>query len=211
MMMGPGADTSANTRRTYIFFAVVAVHVLAIWGLAIGLTDVIKEKLLGNLQTVEIAAPKQEEDKPPPPPPKMEAPPPFVPPPDISIELAPTETNNAIQVVTQTRPVQPPPVVARKVVRTNPGYDKRGRYSLPEYPPSELRAGHEGTVYLDLYVQVDGRIGEVRVKTSSGFPRLDEAAISHVKRTYRLTPAMEDGKPVADWVTLPVVFKITNK
>jgi len=96
-------------------------------------------------------------------------------------------------------------------VRTVPAYDKRKQYTLPEYPPSELRAGHEGTVYLELYVLPDGRVGEARVKTSSGYPRLDEAAISHVKRTYRLTPAMEDGKPVADWVVLPVVFKIENR
>ena len=51
------------------------------------------EKVLGNLQTVEIAAPKEEEDKPPPPPPKMEVPPPFVPPPEISIEIAPFLTH----------------------------------------------------------------------------------------------------------------------
>jgi periplasmic protein TonB len=211
--MDPGAyPTTNNTRRVFAFIVVVAVHIILGYGINAGLTDVIMDKVLGNLQTVEIAAPTEEEEKPPPPPPKMETPPPFVPPPEISIEIAPTETTTAIQVVTQTRPVEaPPPVAVRKIPRTAPGYDKRKQYTLPEYPPSELRAGHEGTVYLDLFVQVDGRIGDVRVKTSSGFPRLDEAAVSHVKRTYRLSPAMEDGKPVADWVTLPVVFRIDNK
>ena len=209
--MVPMQDTSTNSRRTIAFIVVVAVHVLLVWGINAGLTDIIREKVLGNLQTVEIAAPKEEEDKPPPPPPKLETPPPFVPPPEISIEMPVEESKTAIQVTTTTRPTEPPPPApARKVIRTSPGYDKKRRYTLPEYPPSELRAGHEGTVYLDLYVQVDGRIGDVRVKTSSGYPRLDEAAVEHVKRTYRLTPAMEDGKPVADWVTLPVVFRINK-
>jgi protein TonB len=212
MMMGPGADTTTNSRRTFAFFVVVAVHVLLIWGINAGLTDIIAEKVLGNLQSVEIAAPKEEEDKPPPPPPKMEAPPPFVPPPDIAIEAPPVENTTAIQVVTQTRPVEaPPPVAVRKMVRAEPSYDKKHPPTRPDYPSSELRAGHEGTVYLDLYVLVDGRIGEAKVKTSSGFARLDEAALDHVKRPYRLVPAMEDGKPLAAWVTLPIVFKIENR
>jgi protein TonB len=193
---------------------VIGVHVLLIYGLNAGFGQVTKDKALGNIQTVEVLAAEEEEDRPPPPPPKVDtAPPPFVPPPDIFIESAPVESTTAIQVTTAQRPIEAPPPVARTVTHSPPEYDKKRMksYTLPEYPPSELRAGHEGTVYLDLMVQVDGRIGEVRVKTSTGFPRLDEAAISHVKRTYRLTPAMEDGKPVPGWVTLPVVFRIDNK
>jgi len=211
--MGPVlVDTSANSRRTIAFLIVVVVHVLLIYGFNAGIGSVMVERVFGPMETQIIEEVKEEEEKPPPPPPKLETPPPFVPPPDIAIEVAPVENTTAIQVTTTTRPVEaPPPAPVRKIARSAPAYDKRRSYTLPDYPPSELRAGNEGTVYLDLFVTVDGRIGEVRVKTSSGFPRLDEAAISHVKRTYRLSPAMEDGKPVADWVTLPVVFRIDKK
>ena len=214
-MMGPAPpDSSLSSRRLIALLIVLGIHVVLIYGLNAGIGGIIKDKVLGNIQTVEVMAQEEEEERPPPPPPKIDtAPPPFVPPPDIFIESAPVENTTAIQVTTTTRPVEAPPPVARTAVRTPPEYDKKRMksYTLPEYPPSELRAGHEGTVYLDLMVQPDGRIGEVRIKTSTGFPRLDEAAISHVKRTYRLTPAMEDGKPVAGWVTLPVVFRIDNK
>src|SRR5262245_16937574 len=171
MMMGPGPETTTNTRRVLAFFVVVAVHVILIYGINAGLTDVILDKVLGNLQTVEIAAPKEEEEKPPPPPPKMEAPPPFVPPPEISIEIAPTETTNAIQVVTAVKPVEPTPqVVTRKVVTVPPKTPKTG-LTQPEYPVSEKRAEHTGTVMLAIQVLENGRVGEVRVQTSSGFPR----------------------------------------
>ncbi len=214
-MMGPGADSTTNTRRLFAFFVVVAVHVILIWGVNAGLKDMIVEKVLGNLQTVEIAAPKEEEEKPPPPPPKMETPPPFVPPPEISIDIPPTETTTAIQVITQQRPVEAPPAVSappHKSLRADPSPDKKRPLTRPEYPPSEQRAGHEGVVYLELFVQVDGRIGETRVKTSSGFPRLDEAAAEHAKRNYRLIPAKDDeGKPIAVWVTLPIAFKLDGK
>src|SRR5215831_5380484 len=113
--MGPVADTSANTRRTLIFIGVVVLHVLLIYGLNAGLTDIIREKILGNLQSVEIAAPKEEEEKPPPPPPKLETPPPFVPPPDIAIETAPVEQTTAIQQVVTQRPVEAPPSVVKSV------------------------------------------------------------------------------------------------
>jgi protein TonB len=209
MMMGPGPEQTSNTKRVFAFFIVVAVHVILIYGINAGLTDVILDKVLGNLQTVEIAAPKEEEDKPPPPPPKMEVPPPFVPPPEISIEIAPTETTTAIQVVTQTRPVEAAPVVAARKSMTVPPKTPKTGLTQPEYPASEKRAEHTGTVMLSIMVLENGRVGEVKVQTSSGFPRLDEAALAEAKR-WRFVPGTEDGKPAAMLVSVPIVFKLTN-
>ena len=80
----------------------------------------------------------------------------------------------------------------------------------PEYPPSSRRAGEAGTVILEVYVLENGRVGEAKVKQSSGFPRLDEAAVREVKRSWRLVPGTENGKPVPMWGQFAVTFKLTD-
>jgi protein TonB len=50
----------------------------------------------------------------------------------------------------------------------------------------------------------------VRVKQSSGFPKLDEAAVREVKRSWRLVPGTEGGKPVPMWGQFAVTFKLTD-
>jgi protein TonB len=56
----------------------------------------------------------------------------------------------------------------------------------------------QGDVLLDIRVERDGRVSEVRLKQSSGFDRLDRAAIDSV-REWRFQPATVDGQPVAEW------------
>lgn len=212
-MMGSAPGGTSNTGRTVALIIVIAIHVVIVLGLNSGLSEIISSMVPSNLQTVEIEAPKEEEEKPPPPPPKVDVvPPPFVPPPEISIEMAPVESTTAIQVVTQTRPVEPPPqAVVRKAVSVPPKADaRRGGITKPEYPPSVRRAGGEGTVYVQVLVLETGRVGDARIQTSSGHPKLDEAVVAEAKRSWRFTPGTEDGKPVQMWVTVPIVFKLTD-
>jgi protein TonB len=65
-------------------------------------------------------------------------------------------------------------------------------------------------VILEVYVNANGRAEDVRVKKSSGFPKLDDAAIREVKRSWRLVPGTEDGKPVPMWGQFAVTFKLTD-
>jgi protein TonB len=209
MMMAPAPDTSSSTRRTLAFIAVVLVHAIIFYGFNKGISNILVEKIFGPMETKIIEEVKKEEDRPPPPPPKLEAPPPFVPPPDISIEVAPVETTTAIQVTTTQRPVAAPPAPAeRKAVTIPPKAPKTG-LSQPEYPPAERRAEHTGTVILSIYVAENGHVSDAKIQTSSGYPKLDEAALNEAKR-WRLTPGSEDGKPVGMRVTVPIVFKLTN-
>jgi protein TonB len=209
--MGPVADTSANSRRTIAFLIVVAVHIILLYGFNAGLSHVIVEKVFGPMETQIIEEVKEEEERPPPPPPKLETPPPFVPPPDITIDMAPVENTTAIQVTTNVRPVEAPPPVAapKRSVTVQPKADqRRGGLSQPEYPMSEKRAEHTGTVMLSILVLENGRVGEAKVQTSSGYPKLDEAAIAEAKRNWRFVAGTEDGKATQMWVTVPVVFKL---
>jgi len=210
-------DPAKNSKRTAAFVLVVIIHVLFVYVLASGLGKKVVEVVLGPVETRLIEELPDEDDEPPPPPPEIETPPPYVPPPEIAIEI-PMDSGptTAISNVTSERPVAapPPPVakpVERQVVKTPPSTQGRGaRITQPEYPPASRRAGEEGTVQLQVLVLESGRAGEVKVARSSGFPKLDEAAINEVKRNWRFVPGKEDGKPVSMWHTFAVTFRLTE-
>jgi periplasmic protein TonB len=210
-------DPARNSKRTLAFVLVVIIHMFFFWLLASGLGAKVVEVVMGPVET-KIIEEKPDEDKPPPPPPEMDQPPPYVPPPEISIEV-PTETGptTAITNVTSERPVAAPaPVAAPKpveheVTKTLPSTQGKGaRITQPEYPPASRRAGEAGTVTLQALVQADGRPSEVKVVKSSGFEKLDEAAVKEVQRNWRFVPGKEDGKPVAMWHTFAVTFRLTD-
>ena len=77
----------------------------------------------------------------------------------------------------------------------------------PGYPESARRDKVEGRVVLDVQINSNGRVGSVRVLSSSGSPVLDSTAISAVKR-WSFSPAREDGKPVSSQVHVPFRFSI---
>jgi protein TonB len=212
-------DPSKNSKRMAAFALVVIIHVLFVWVLASGLGKKVVEVVLGPVETRLIEELPEDENEPPPPPPEFDTPPPYVPPPEISIDI-PVDSgpSTAISNVTSERPVAAPPPVAaapkpaeREVVRTPPSTQGRGaRITQPEYPPAARRAGEEGTVTLKVFVTDGGRAGQVEVAKSSGFPKLDEAAVKEVQRNWRFVPGKEDGKPVSMWHTFAVTFRLTD-
>ena len=209
-------DPAKNNKRLAAFALVVLIHVLFVYVLASGLGKKVVEVVLGPVET-RLIEELPDEEEPPPPPPEIDTPPPYVPPPEISIEI-PVDSGptTAITNVTSERPVAAPPPPAPKpvekaVVKTPPSTVGRGaRISQPEYPPASRRAGEAGTVTLKVFVLDSGRVGEVQVAKSSGFPKLDEAAVKEVQRNWRLVPGKEDGKPVSMWHTFQVTFKLTD-
>jgi protein TonB len=209
-------DPAKNRKRMMAFALVVIIHVAFVYVLASGLGKKVVEVVMGPVETKLIEELPEEDEEPPPPPPEIETPPPYVPPPEISIDI-PVDSSNttAISNVTSERPVAAPPPppkpVEKQVVKVPPSTQGKGaRITQPEYPPSSRRAGEEGTVTLAVLVQENGRPGEVKVAKSSGFPKLDEAAIKEVQRNWRFVPGKEDGKPVAMWHTFAVTFRLTD-
>jgi len=207
-------DPARNQKRTLAFVLVVLIHAGFFYVLNSGLGAKLVQVITGPVQTEIIDEPQDEENEPPPPPPEIEAPPPYVPPPDFAIEMPAAQTNTtAITGVTNVKPTAPPPTKApeRATVKTPPSTTGKGaRITQPEYPPSSRRAGEEGTVTLQVYVLETGKAGEVKVSKSSGFPKLDEAAVREVQRTWRFVPGKEDGKPTAMWHTFNVTFRLTE-
>jgi protein TonB len=210
-------DPAKNSKRTLAFFLVVIIHALFFWVLASGLGAKMVQTVMGPVETKIIEELPDDDKEPPPPPPDIEQPPPYVPPPEVSVDIAiDTGPTTAISNVTSERPVAPPPPVAAKpveraVVKTPPSTAGKGaRTSLPEYPPASRRAGEEGTVNLQVYVLETGRAGEIKIAKSSGFPKLDEAAVKEVQRNWRFVPGKEDGKPVPMWHIFAVTFRLTD-
>jgi protein TonB len=84
----------------------------------------------------------------------------------------------------------------------------RGGYQItPSYPATARQRGIEGTALLSVFVDADGRVGEVVVKQSAGHPDLDRAAVDAVRR-WRFEPARRGTDTVAMWVELPVAFQL---
>lgn len=75
----------------------------------------------------------------------------------------------------------------------------------PAYPLASKRMGEEGRVVLKVYIGVDGMPGEVRLHKSSGFDKLDQAALDTVKR-WRFVPGKRGGVAEAMWFNVPINF-----
>lgn len=75
----------------------------------------------------------------------------------------------------------------------------------PAYPRMSRRLGEQGTVVLRVLINAEGAAEKAEIRTSSGYSRLDEAAVETVKR-WRYVPGKRAGIPEAMWFNLPVRF-----
>lgn len=77
----------------------------------------------------------------------------------------------------------------------------------PVYPAVSRRLKEEGSVVLEVFIQADGSVGDLRVKRSSGFPRLDEAALAAVRR-WKYLPARRGSEALPLWHSQTLVFSL---
>lgn len=82
--------------------------------------------------------------------------------------------------------------------------------TAPTYPKQSLRLGEQGKTVLLVELDELGRVINVEVKSKSGFPRLDEAAINAVK-TWRCSPAKRNGVAVRSVASQPFNFTIKGR
>jgi TonB family protein len=76
-----------------------------------------------------------------------------------------------------------------------------------DYPRVSAERGQKGAVTLELLVSADGRVADATVQSSSGYPRLDRAAVGMALEDWRYEPARKAGERVesrvrvrVDWV-----------
>jgi protein TonB len=80
---------------------------------------------------------------------------------------------------------------------------------LPDvrYPAASRRLNESGLVIVAVFVDAAGLPQDVRLDQSSGFERLDRAALAGV-RLARFKPFVLDGRPTAGWVRIPIPFEL---
>ncbi len=188
-----------NMQRRGVALLVIAFHVLLIYVIAMSLGYVEAPKFAEPMQTTIIDAPQPTTEKPPPMPkvdlaqPELEVPVPETPI-EVPVEEPPVATT------TDVAPQEPTISDAELAVQ---------RRIEPIYPPASRRAGEEGTVTVRVLVSERGRAEEVQVQQSSGHQRLDEAAVTAIRK-WSFAAAMRGSQPVRAWTTVRVTFQLNN-
>jgi protein TonB len=78
----------------------------------------------------------------------------------------------------------------------------------PPYPSASRALDEEGSVVLTVSIDAAGRVTGVSLLHSSGFSRLDSAALDFARRRWRFEPALQDGRPMASTRTITVRFSL---
>jgi len=189
---------------------VLALHGLVFWLLLRANVITLPEQLA--VLSVSLITPAEEIKPSPevtPPRPKPVKPRPA--PPQSPVQLAAPDTSPAPSpAVVPPAPEPAPPVAAppAPVQATLPRFDA-GYLDNPKppYPIVSRRMGEQGRVVLRVHVTPAGAAGEVQLATSSGSPRLDESALSTVRR-WKFVPARRGAEPVPAWVLVPIAFTL---
>lgn len=195
----PFQASIASPRRFISIGLVAALHVVIIYALASGLAARMVNKLPDELkaEVVQQKPPEEEKTPPPPPPDLAKPPPPFVPPPDFTIQ-ADTGPSSAISNVQSRQPA---------VQMTRPTTRGRRHECQSGYPPISRRLGEQGTAVVKFTIGADGAVSNVSLSKSSGYSRLDEAAVRCVS-DWGYNPGTAGGKPVAMTQEASVVYRM---
>ncbi|WP_323017105.1 energy transducer TonB [Castellaniella sp.] len=89
--------------------------------------------------------------------------------------------------------------------RTIGRVDYLGKRPSPIYPRLAQRRGEQGRVLLRVLISPQGEVAQVKVQRSSGYERLDEAAIQAMQRA-RFRPYTENGIAYKALVDIPFDF-----
>jgi len=178
----------------------IGLHVALIAGLT-GVHFHAEGKKRERLTVVNLQPPA-----PPPPPPSPKQPVPksqiAVPVPPLQI-AAPAQTvvtvpeppQEPVEVVVATPPAPPAPPAPPSVVTASDLGTRMVSGEAPRYPVESRRKHEQGTVVLSLTLGTDGAVSSISIARSSGFSRLDDAALRAVRK-WRWSPTFRGGQAV---------------
>ncbi len=187
-------EASENLARGGRMLLVVGLHVAAIYAIAVSLGVVRAPEVVQPLEATFIEASKPEHiEKPVLAKPQLDQPPP-----DITIPDTPPE----VDVPVETAPPDATPTEA--ISDANLQVTRRVE---PAYPSASRRAGEQGTAVFSVLVDPSGHPQTIKVQNSSGYDRLDQAAMEAI-RHWIFNPAVRDSQKVAAWTSVRVKFQL---
>ncbi|HEX7115311.1 MAG TPA: energy transducer TonB [Steroidobacter sp.] len=198
-------------RKCAAGFVIVAVHVLALYALAFISPSIERVRAQRPISLSFVAATPE-------PKPEWRLPEvrldPFIPElsaPDLpSIEFPASGNSPADRAITQVArtnvaAARVPDEAAPKLI-TSVEYV---REPAPRYPPQSRRLREEGLVVLEVLIDEQGRAKRIQIETSSGYRRLDEAALEAV-RAALFRPYTVAGEPRQALVRVPIEFALNR-
>ena len=163
-------------------------------------------------------SPPQAEPPPPEPPPELESmiepPLPDLPPPEFPVIAPPPKPQPPKPPPPKPRVTTAPPTDTPPQPSAAPPAPQAGPKTVdvaqvgwlvrpnPIYPLRARRAGNQGTALVKAYVDTTGRPSQVSLQASSGYPELDESALSAV----RASQLRHIPEPM--WVIAPIGFNL---
>jgi protein TonB len=203
-------------RNTLIVLSVVLAHVATLWALQSGLLRRAVEVIVPAQVLSEFIAPPA---PPSPPPTAPTLPPPVAPrspvtpPVPASITAPVTDAPNAVVAPAPSAPPAPPMATTAPPAATRgspvlepPSSDAQYlRNPKPVYPALSKRLGEQGKVVIRVLIGADGSAQKAEIQQSSGFDRLDQAALNTVLG-WRFVPGKRGGVPEAMWFSVPINF-----
>ena len=194
----PGARSGAAA-------IVIAAHVAVIYAIAVSLGVVEAPPIVESAKVVLLEMPKPVEPTEPVKVPELKQP-------DLTVPIPDTVIETPVELPPIQAPVAAPSDSAPVAMPTDGAPIEATSLAVtsrvePIYPPASRRQDEEGTVRLRVLVDERGRPRDVRVLKSSGHSRLDEAAVSAVKR-WQFKPATQDAHAVQAWTQVAVVFRL---
>jgi periplasmic protein TonB len=225
------------SRNLAIVLSVVLLHVGVLYALYSGLLTRVAQTVVPSVIMAElIEPPKPKEITPTPAPPPVQKPPSRSPPPQaqppqrVSKPVAkppaapaplpaaiadPTPAANAPTGVLAPQPTPAP--IAAPVAPAAPAVSSTVQMPTsdadylqnpkPPYPPISRRLNEQGTSTLRVFIGADGVPQRAELIKSSGFDRLDKAALATVMR-WRYVPGKRGGVAEAMSVTVPIIWEL---
>ena len=77
----------------------------------------------------------------------------------------------------------------------------------PLYPILARKRGYQGTVILDVFIDKNGRVADIKIFSSSGYATLDKAARTTVEN-WLFEPGMKGEEKIEMWVKIPIRFQL---
>lgn len=131
----------------------------------------------------------------------------------VQIEIPPQPTAITVAALPQPSPPAPAPMPRSSAQGDEPVAVSEVDYVRQPavvYPPAAKKARAQGTVEVNVLVDVEGHPREARVHRSSGFAALDNAALESVLAAL-FRPYVQDGIPRSMRVIVPINFSLFTR